>query len=103
VIVFSAMIISDGIRTGMVDVSRALPVARHVAVPVDAAVKPDFVNVRQRSAFPPANKDRRTRIVFGVIVAIICGNARLIRGDAPTPAVGRGPPARVSLREPACA
>src|SRR3982074_118977 len=54
---------------GMIESSRAPPVARHVAVPVDAAGKAGFCEGVDEDLLFLRRQDRRTRIVFGVVAS----------------------------------
>src|SRR6266404_1046354 len=52
---------------GVIDPGRALPVARHVAVPIDAAGEAGFGEGIDEHLLFPRRQDRRPRIVFRVV------------------------------------
>src|SRR5882762_718589 len=52
---------------GVIDLRRALPVARHVAVPVDAAGEARFGEGIDKDLLFLRRQDRRPRVVFGIV------------------------------------
>src|ERR1700694_639666 len=91
------MIISDGTRTVWSRSAERCQLRDMLRYQLMLPVKPDFVKVSTKTFFSSGARIGVRGSCLASYPAIICGNARLSLGEAPTPATG-GSAGVVSLR-----
>src|ERR1700736_1692784 len=82
------MIISDGTRTVWSRSAERCQLRDMLRYQLMPPVKPDLVKVSTKTFFSSGDRIGVRGSCLASYPAIICGNARLSLGDAPTPATG---------------